>query len=474
MNEKKDEIRPRDYSNFELEHFRNTRAAYVDAVSSRGKQYKKFRQSPPTLAEIKAHLLRKDKHHTLFVMNEAKPNVLLGLVDVDAKQGEDDAQALAEYVADKWFDGNCFIEPSPGLRGRHIYFFIDVAMVKRSRISKVLNDLAGLIRDDAEATGSFSSKVCGVYGAPTYYVDSFNTAGNQVEQVGLRGSVLKLPYLFSFEEDLEALEGLSPILFATLKDMASPQSKQNPLPSLVSSPNTCNTPPLILYEHNLESRFAAIRGMGSARDRRLEAALLYTQKVIKRCPAEDDAEALEDWYVSNNLHSDPPINPSRLDALKDVIRLVSKSYDKSKAPQESITIEACRELVAEVKIPDDSMPDRQKLMHDDLALTLYAHTNYCFARSSDDALTLPHKAVEAAWRRLVAKGTTDRGYRRSAVTAARRLLQKAELIMLVDENYYFAKGSGYAMSWKLGMQHPMAQEQNPLPSLVSSPNTCNT
>ena len=147
----------------ELETFRNHPGeAYVERLGPRGR-YKVYRQ--PVLPY--RHLADR-RNNTVWVSNSSKHDVLLLNLDVDAKNGEPDAQQLTEFIASEYLQNHLFIEPSRHGFGRHGYFLVNVTRIKRLEVWDVVNRLVSVIQRDL-VIQRFSSRLDTILGSPTLW-----------------------------------------------------------------------------------------------------------------------------------------------------------------------------------------------------------------------------------------------------------------------------------------------------------------
>ena len=72
-----------------------------------------------TESHLKAHL---EETTTYYYTGSRRENILLLCLDLDAHDGQTDAPALAEYLAEKFLRNKCHVEPSTNGMGRHVYF----------------------------------------------------------------------------------------------------------------------------------------------------------------------------------------------------------------------------------------------------------------------------------------------------------------------------------------------------------------
>ena len=147
---------------------------------------------------------------TLWIVNKSNVNTLLVAGDVDDKEGNGDAQGLAEYFRDQYLGGHGYIEPSRSGKGRHIYFVLDVQYIPRPKVWSGMLQWARLLQRDHRVL-QFGAVFDRFLGLPMLWEER---EGRQV--IEKRGNLLKVPYLPNNEEDLQRLQNLIPLSFKAI------------------------------------------------------------------------------------------------------------------------------------------------------------------------------------------------------------------------------------------------------------------
>lgn len=207
----------------ELETFRNIRPRYVERfLGPRNRSIRLFPPSHPTYDQFLRHFVNNGQQ-TLYTVNSAASNVLVLCLDIDAKEGEDDAQTLADHVALNYLNGNAYIEPSRSGSGRHVYFKIDVTYVRRSKLWEIVPRFVEVIKLE-ETVQKFKSRVDIILGLPTVWTQPDTTKDEY--RIQKRGTPWQIPYLVKGWNDFNVLRTMKPVLFEHLDVMSTVATAQ--------------------------------------------------------------------------------------------------------------------------------------------------------------------------------------------------------------------------------------------------------
>ena len=144
-----------------------------------------------TTTHIESHLNGNDR---LYYRSQRGSGFVLLMIDIDAKNGEPDAGAVAKFLTDTYFPG-AYCEFSPGGHGRHLYLVVR-CQVKREFVNADLARITKALNTIVVAMG-FMSRIDRVNGSFTIL--------NRDKTIKDRGTFGKIPRLRRGEEDLEWL-----------------------------------------------------------------------------------------------------------------------------------------------------------------------------------------------------------------------------------------------------------------------------
>jgi hypothetical protein len=425
----------------ELAWFRNNPTApyreYYDLAVS-VKPRKLFRHKP-TIAAITNHIVQ-GGDLTLWVINTSDKDILLMLLDIDAKQNQRDAQQYAEFISTTYFDGQTFIEPSTSGNGRHMYFLMDVKFIKRSEIGAVMREFADFLR--RETGKRFRSVIdpTGFFGVPTIWESSevVSAAGSKkVYKVVRRGNWLKMPYLSNGEADLNRLCGLEAVSLEAIR--ANLSAVKN---------SSCTAPSL--HQNNIGMTKGVttddIRLM-SGPQRRCHAvdALLKLRKG-KPPTAEETLDYYHEQYPYTGMS--PKDVKKRF---KDFLKLIPKraaSYDEKQVAPDFMQYVPTLKLAI---TPDQlTWGRREKLTYEKLSVYLIIKAGQCLTERPDEHFGRATDAsVIKTTRTLKARGKIGFVLNKEMVRHFNKIAIKAGLLQLVADYVKptFKTDTNFEMSW---------------------------
>jgi len=196
----------------ELAAFRNDPTlAYVEREIEAKFPQKIYRRAfAPNYKELTEHIVHQHES-TIYMINSGGFDVLLMLADLDNKNGGADINGATDYFNQRYLNGHGWAEPSTFGQGRHLFFRLHVAGIKRSLIYSMLKEYKDLIMGD-KRFGGFGITLDNVfYGLPTLWKGEKGR-----ETVLTRGNELKLPFCSRGEDDLRKLQNLPALDFQSL------------------------------------------------------------------------------------------------------------------------------------------------------------------------------------------------------------------------------------------------------------------
>ncbi len=149
-----------------------------------------------TEKHLKAHL---QETMTYYYTGSRRMNILLLCQDVDAHNGEPDASALGDYLATKYLQSNCYIEPSTHKEGRHAYFLASFdPYSSTANLFALTRELNGLMEADRKRAGFQANIDPDMGGLPSDW------------KLGTMAHLMKLPRPKT-DVDLQRLLALTPM-----------------------------------------------------------------------------------------------------------------------------------------------------------------------------------------------------------------------------------------------------------------------
>lgn len=434
-------------------------------LTSRGHDY------PPrkvTRTFLQAHLRDEE---TFYYRSRRRSGFVLAMIDVDAHEGQTDAQAVADWLVSTYFP-QAYCEPSTHGRGRHVYAVLRVGdarpWVVNAALSETAEALALLARQ-----GGFKSTVCGIYGTYTLWI----TDDSGERTIGKRGSLGKVPRLSqgldSFRRLVSAPVFLMSSLVRAVDDAAQHRRVLSLSPSCTKA-STSESPPSANVNASVKpppctkpstSEPSDNPKLNDLRDRalsttnplarmRLASSLFYHQH--GRYAA--DEQQLVEFYEANGMNTDEDRRGRRLERARIALerhraterRWRTKGYDASDY------LPMIHQNVTQAARTHPAVKYRYAVGDDLLAAGLYAYTKAAFATNRTDRMhSLSDEGLKAMFETLASGGAVNSKFGdKEKRVAVRQMLQLAGLIVLRDgDHVHGGREHGVADKWGLGPSH---------------------
>lgn len=364
----------------------------------------------PRLLTLRALREHRDQrgNATVLVTNCRTKPVLLLLMDIDAKNGEQDADQLAQFVSGEFFDGRCYIEPSRSGKGRHAYFLLDREDADSHRIKSVTDDLARFIQQ--RTTDLFRARFDGFYGLPSRW--ERGPHGKWRLPSGGRGNLLKVPYLPN-ESDLDVLMALRPVRLAGLVSVLDlVRSEPFGIPSLGSDSaqrRESHTP-----TPSVSGGVSRVRDMGRTSPSPSlngwqKKVRLVSQTLRQTNGSRPDLDALYAEYMTNwSPTIDPEDEPRRRADFEKIVGTMVQTFRPTSGGKRFDRHEYVP--VAKRLVPDEAFvwERREKLTHERLADFVAFKVQDAFFEKDDEWFARASRnATINNFRKLKAKGLVD-------------------------------------------------------------------
>lgn len=338
-----------------------------------------------TRRHVTAHL---DFSEVIFYTSNRSKDRALICIDIDAHQGEEDAEAVAAWIIKKYFHA-AYYEPSTGGRGRHLYLCLDIGWdMATEKVNAYLADFGRLLGLLVAAEG-FKAGVCGVYGTVT-----------SQRKYGL---LVKLPRPET-KEQLERLLAMPVYGYADLRRVAVEGMNFEG-----GNRNAGETvPPDVMREERAPAPASNVGGGRLAALARKRGVVFDLARNLHRMPTVAEATAR---YLAMGLNHSPPAK-DRTNDFEQIIAFCARTFDQSKiSPNPHLARpDAYRAIVAEL-VTDRELRDKsgRPIRRDDLAWFIACIVQGAFEVKDDPALIgcTSREGVMAFFRKLKQAGLHD-------------------------------------------------------------------
>lgn len=359
---------------------------------------------------IDRHLMNLDVAETVYYTSLRSAPAALLMVDIDAHEGEQDAQQVAEWIRFHWLK-DCYVEPSTHGLGRHLYILVPAGTLPRLEINRRMELVASALAYLVHAEG-WESKVCGIYG--TY---SIRSNSGFLE----RGRLAKLPRPQTEEQ------------FLSLKTL--PLTNWRLLGDIVNSAGAALTPPSAIPPIKCNT----IGVSSDAPDwvcndpdgfkRKLDACLRLSRE-LRRIPT--PAELLT--YYEENYLTTGPRDRERERQIRNTCEFVANTFDPKKVA--AFAPGNFHEAIAKAGVSAEDMEfwlrgKRQLLTLEDLDAFLGIVT-LMVVGGKGDAARASRERVMGYWGKLKAKGLVSRSLNSHKFQHLTRIALAYGLLELAD------------------------------------------
>lgn len=185
-------------------------------------------------------------------------------------------------------------------------------------------------------------------------------------------------------------------------------------------------------------------------------------------------EVLE-HYESLELNNRNYRHEARLRRAEQVVEYINKHFKPLEGCEvgtefnEVFSFEQALEIAGEInretiKDKKNEANCKRAIKSEDIAVILYATTNYTMNKNGDRKHCVGHEAIKTTYKVLKNRGKIKVSYHCQKTKVIRELLISERLIELVNENYTPARfalddGRGIPQRWGLGKKHPMHKEE---------------
>jgi hypothetical protein len=442
---------------------------YSAAERSSGRWLKKI-----TMTHLAEHLARED---TFYYTSLPKSPTHLLCVDIDAHNGERDAQDLSRWIVAQWFPG-AYWEPSTNGLGVHLYLAIDVGYLPRlqfrSLISEASNSfvrcLAAVSRNEGfEATvDTVCGKCCHWEDGQAYLVNDLAKIPRPSDEAALDGLVQAPVFdLYALRQVWEECRVRN--LGVTMQDAES-GIHPSPEKHLFRDYSPELPRPDSLAHQLMTSSDAWERSRGQ---------VIALWQELGREPSPQEVSIAYDTNVLGTGLSDRDRDKRHVRAIKSV----SKGIDTTKLVRPRYQPGKYLELLKSLLTIGDLIQAaadtgyRYKLTYEDLDVALDYHTLETLKRKDGtQQFTVPEAGMVSWIRALKDKQTIQRSTDFGKIAAARCALLRAGLITSLGRGYTPARmaadGKGIAKKYGLGEHHPRYGEFASLLEKVRHDPTC--
>ena len=412
---------------------------------------------PITRTQLEEHLF---DGKTKYFRSSYKSRYAFINLDIDAHNGEIDAEEAAAFICDNFHNG-VYYEPSTNGSGRHIYLLIDRNFMKLRRFKALLKEYVDALKYlmKEEKLDAVVDRACGTHSITTATTTNIGTKRRVIEK-GDRGILGKIPRLPHRDQSLRQLiaapvqpvtslynviikaENLKEQKISSKKQATN--NKQAKHTEILTSPDS----PRSLQEVKEETNAF----------KRMQWACSQFRRTHRDFPTVDQ---LLKFYEGHNLNTGcDQKNRRRLRATK-IIEYQKTHRTNSwagafspKLYQQLIESVVKTEHYAGVKV------DRN-VSTEDLAIGLYTLEMNAvnLTESRRWQYTCGNKAIKEMFAALTLEGVTSRGCNTNKAVAIKNILCNAGLIVCLDSTWYYGGPvHGRCKKFGLGPNHPRLTE----------------
>lgn len=406
-----------------------------------------------TRTNIEVHLNGED---TLYYRSLRECGYIFAMIDIDAHEGQTDAEAAADWLVDTYFPG-AYLEPSTGGLGRHIYLVLRIGSTRRSQTNENLKVVADALAKLVKAH-SFTVNVCGIYG-------TFTTL-NEDRAIHRRGQLAKIPRLGHGQADLERLicaPVFLPCVFDQVLDDVSDIAQKVSRETYLVLPEEDTTPEKAkALKLSVSEGFKPISGSPDPLQR-MNSAVSTLFRKLGRTPSIEEALV---FYEQQQLNTGPDENDRRKIRAQDAIAYFESTFDYDKAQKRGFAPDEYIPLIQQFVKPEHRMRDslcyKKEITDEDLAIALYQieRTSFFVNPDKDYQFTCGWEAIRGTFQTLKESGVTTRGCNKPKAICLRQILERAGLAETIDASWRWSSATtkGRAKKIVIGPNHPRRRE----------------
>ncbi len=412
---------------------------------------KRFTRSPLAL-----HV---HEFETYYYRSNRASGFALVMLDIDAHEGQTDAQLVAEHITQRYFPG-AYFEPSTGGRGRHVYVVIAFnEFVPRAKVNGWLRLMGHALRELMISQGFLSTvdpKPC-----RTFSEWGKDAVGNLMPLK--MGHLAKIPRPRDLH-DMDRIESAPWYLPSAVETIIADYNRLRASRSVEAQTIDVETiePPAVSPAaiEAIRTHSSAFKGMDphDPRSRAVHAVMALSRR-LGRLPSTDEAHH---FYCQSGLATVKSSGDSQSDIRRRMRRLTSaidyvgKTFDPSKG-NGGFNLEILLPVIHQHVKAEHSKGTKYKygISDEDLAVGLYVIELASFERKDNrnHQWTVPNSRIEAMFRKL-RDGDTERsdslvnntcvvahemkvqrGCNREKAVAIKLILERAGLVECIDSTY---------------------------------------
>jgi len=413
--------------------------------------------TPLAKSHLQDHL---NKAETYYYSSNFYSPIQLLMIDIDAKNGETDAEDVAKFITDTYFPG-AYYDTSTNGQGRHIYILVDCRWpnMSRTEVNKRILDFKNALQRIVVNKGYHAKMDC-VNGKSCIRKKEVLTINNQPVTVSLihtSGTNAKLP-----RPTMDTIGWLEASPIFTREHLQKAMADAIGLELGLASPED--------VKESEEKPTRKAKSKKSSKTENLQSESCQWQKTLqvayKLCTELGHPPTGDEVYTRFNelgLGTGQE-EPDRLARCHRAAKYAELTFDNSKARIYDYAPGKYLELIISLISEDDIIKackgtecEKRRLTHEDLDVVLGCHvTESLEPKPSDKQFTVSIDGIIGRFRALKEIGLFPKSANYNKVKISRNILIKAGLIILLDDSYKFNKGKGHgtAQKWGLGVNCP--------------------